>query len=121
MISKIKSNQESQNSRPSASNFKSFSQALEQFFLTEGQNNFDNKIPFLPVYLTIYGIGAIKNPSTYLYAGKNKLSGEIKNRNPFGKGKKSPKRIGVGKSKKKLKSFLRPFRTADKKTEKAGQ
>ena len=91
MISKIKSNQESQNSRPSASNFKSFSQALEQFFLTEGQNNFDNKIPFLPVYLTIYGIGAIKNPSTYLYAGKNKLSGEIKNRNPFGKGKKKSK------------------------------
>ena len=28
------------NSRPSASNFKSFSQSLEQFFLTVGQNNF---------------------------------------------------------------------------------
>ena len=36
------------NSRPSASNFKSFSQSLEQFFLTIGQNNFCNKIPFLP-------------------------------------------------------------------------
>ena len=36
-----------ENSRPSASNFKSFSQSLEQFFLTVGQNNFDNKIPFL--------------------------------------------------------------------------
>ena len=35
------------NSRPSASNFKSFSQSLEQFFLTVGQNNFGNKIPFL--------------------------------------------------------------------------
>ena len=34
------------NSGPSASNFKSFSQSLEQFFLTEGQNNFGNKIPF---------------------------------------------------------------------------
>ena len=34
------------NSRPSASNFKSFSQSLEQFFLTVGQNNFGNKIPF---------------------------------------------------------------------------
>ena len=34
------------NSWPSASNFKSFSQSLEQFFLTVGQNNFGNKIPF---------------------------------------------------------------------------
>ena len=32
------------NSWPSASNFKSFSQSLEQFFLTVGQNNFGNKI-----------------------------------------------------------------------------
>ena len=35
------------NSRPSCSNFKSFSRSLEQFFLTVGQNNFGNKIPFL--------------------------------------------------------------------------
>ena len=35
------------NSRPSASNFKKNSRSLEQFFLTEGQNNFGNKIPFL--------------------------------------------------------------------------
>ena len=28
-------------------NFKSFSRSLEQFFLTVGQNNFGNKIPFL--------------------------------------------------------------------------
>ena len=34
------------NSWPSASNFKSFSRSLEQFFLTVGQNNFGNKIPF---------------------------------------------------------------------------
>ena len=34
-------------SRPSASNFKSFSRSLEQFFLTAGQNNFGNKIPIL--------------------------------------------------------------------------
>ena len=34
------------NSRPSASNFKSFSRSLEQFFLTVGQNNFGNKIPY---------------------------------------------------------------------------
>ena len=31
---------------PSASNIKSFSQSLEHFFLTVGQNNFGNKIPF---------------------------------------------------------------------------
>ena len=35
------------NSRASASNFKNVSQSLEQFFLTVGQNNFCNKIPFL--------------------------------------------------------------------------
>ena len=35
------------NSRPSASNFKSFSRSLEQLFLTVGQNNFGNKIPFI--------------------------------------------------------------------------
>ena len=38
------------NSRPSASNFKSFSRSLEKFFLTAvGQNNFGNKIPFLNI------------------------------------------------------------------------
>ena len=36
-----------ENSRPSASNFKSFSQSLEQFFLTVAQNNFGNKITLL--------------------------------------------------------------------------
>ena len=36
------------NSRPSVSNFKSFSRKLEQFFLTVGQNNFYNKIQILP-------------------------------------------------------------------------
>ena len=35
------------NSRPSASNFKSFSWSLEQFFLTVGQYYFGNWIPFL--------------------------------------------------------------------------
>ena len=33
-------------SRPSALNFKSFSQSLEKIFLTVGQSNFGNKIPF---------------------------------------------------------------------------
>ena len=34
------------NSRTSASNFKKNSRSLEQFFLTVGQKNFGNKIPF---------------------------------------------------------------------------
>ena len=41
-----------ENSEPSASNFKSFSRSLEQFFLTVGQNNFGNKIPFLTFALS---------------------------------------------------------------------
>ena len=36
------------NSRPSVLSFKIFSQSLEQFFLTVGENNFGHKIPFLP-------------------------------------------------------------------------
>ena len=39
---------------PSASNFKSFSRSLELFFLTLGQNNFGNKMPFMnyvPTYV----------------------------------------------------------------------
>ena len=35
------------NSCPSASNFKSFSLSIEQFFLTVSQKKFGNKIPFL--------------------------------------------------------------------------
>ena len=35
------------NSQPSASNFKSFSPSLDQFFITVSQNNFDNKIPLI--------------------------------------------------------------------------
>ena len=39
------------NSWLSASNFKSFSWSVEQFFLTVGQNNFGNKIPNFTFYL----------------------------------------------------------------------
>ena len=35
----------------SASNCKSFSQSVEQFFLTVGQNNFCNKIPEMMIYI----------------------------------------------------------------------
>ena len=52
------------NYRPSASNFKSFSRSLEQFFLTVGQNNFGNKIPFLPSGLKILQFGG------FLFIGK---------------------------------------------------
>ena len=41
------------NSRPSVSNFKIFSQSLEQFFLTVGQINFGNKIPFMEQFLPL--------------------------------------------------------------------
>ena len=41
------------NSRPSASNFKSFSRSLEQFFLTVSQNNFGNKIPVLQLSINL--------------------------------------------------------------------
>ena len=41
------------NSWPSASHFKSFSQSVEHFFLTVGQNNFGNKIPLLLTSLRI--------------------------------------------------------------------
>ena len=37
------------NSRPSASNFKSFSQSVEQFFLKVGKNNFGKNIPIVIV------------------------------------------------------------------------
>ena len=40
----------SANSRSPASNFKSFPWSLEQFFLTEGQNDFGNKMPFQKCY-----------------------------------------------------------------------
>ena len=40
------------NSPPSASNFKSGSQLLEHFFLTEGQNNFGKKIQIFEVFST---------------------------------------------------------------------
>ena len=51
------------NSQPSASNFKSFSRSLEQFFLAVGQNNFGNKIPFpsptkvFPASISLYFTG----------------------------------------------------------------
>ena len=56
------------NSQPSTSNFKSFSQRLEQFFLTVGQNNFDNKIPYL--YLAIIS----RNFITKKIARKQKIN-----------------------------------------------
>ena len=45
------------NSQPSASNFKRFSRSLEIFFITVGQNNFGNKIPFLTSLVCVYVCG----------------------------------------------------------------
>ena len=44
------------NSRPSASNFKSFSRTLEHFFLKVGQNSFGNKIPFFLPEMGFVGV-----------------------------------------------------------------
>ena len=52
------------NSQPSASNFKSFSRSLEQFFLTVGQNNFGNEIPFLIRILCFYYSTDMNNIAT---------------------------------------------------------
>ena len=44
------------NSRPSAPNFKIFSQSLEQFSLTVGQNKFGDKIPVITSKISAYVI-----------------------------------------------------------------
>ena len=51
------------NSRPSGSNFKKFSWSQEQFFLTVGQNNFGNKIPWLLFFLYVNMSNLNVNPS----------------------------------------------------------
>ena len=59
------------NSQPSASNFKSFSRSLEQFFLTVGQNNFGNKIPFLLYECFWKNIKNIPNDSRMVISYQN--------------------------------------------------
>ena len=54
------------NSRPSASNFKSFSRSLEQFFLTVGQNNFGNKIPLFMLCVLLNWLKLVYGPCTIL-------------------------------------------------------
>ena len=54
------------NYRPSASNFKSFFRSLEQLFLTIGQNNFGNKIPFLLCKL-IFGAPTVKKKCILIF------------------------------------------------------
>ena len=60
------------NSQPSAKNFKSFSQSLEIFFLTVGQNNFGNKILFLTVGQNNFG-----NKIPFLTVGQNNFGNKI--------------------------------------------
>ena len=67
------------NSRPSASNFKSFSWSLEQYFLTKGQNIFGNKIPLPKMKLSLQlGLQQrfIKRPwQFFLHHGNSFLAG----------------------------------------------
>ena len=51
------------NSQPSALNAKSFSRSLEQFFLTVGQKNLVNKIPFPIRKMVVLMIKEKKNSS----------------------------------------------------------
>ena len=55
------------NSWPSASNFKSLSRSVEQFFLTIGQNNFRNKIPLWWFKLRVESGWILKNIWTEIY------------------------------------------------------
>ena len=55
------------NSRPSDSNFRSFSRSLEQFFLTVGRNNFGNKIPLLPTLVCLPRLNANRTPLPHTY------------------------------------------------------
>ena len=50
------------NSRHLASNFKTFSRSLEQFFFTVGQNNFGNEIPFCITFVPFLQRDAKKTP-----------------------------------------------------------
>ena len=66
------------NSRPSVSNFKSFSQSLDQFFLTVGQNNFGNKIPFLKLnYSSQDTVGWLGFWSQIVACGTALISGHV--------------------------------------------
>jgi hypothetical protein len=66
------------NSRSSISNFKSFSQSLEQFSLTVGQNNFGNKKPLFCKIINYLGSYIIPHLATlkiwlfswHIYCGK---------------------------------------------------
>ena len=55
------------NSQLSASNFKSFSRSLEQFFLTLDLNNFGNKLPFIdPFEFYVLDLFKMKKASQFL-------------------------------------------------------
>ena len=66
------------NSRPSASNFESFSQSPQQFFPTVGQNNFSNKISITYVFLnTIWGTHFWRSILVHLCFSEYKFSFQI--------------------------------------------
>ena len=63
------------NSRPTASNFKSFSRSLEQFFIIACQNSFSNKIPLLTYRVCFRHFSAeqFKTSGKYLTLKKGRL------------------------------------------------
>ena len=70
------------NSRPSASNFQSFSWSLEQFYLTVGQNNFGNKIPFLEnVFIKSLEFKKWNHPNSQVHLAIGKKNNKTVKRN----------------------------------------
>ena len=65
----------------SALNFKNFSESLKKNFLTVGQNNFGNKIPFLSVRKRIMKCDSVKGTynlvDTHLLKAVNRQIGKI--------------------------------------------
>ena len=67
-------------SQPSASYFKSFSRSLEQSFLTAGQNNFGNKIPFINKVTSATSASLARRPLFITVTVKVRTSGGISSR-----------------------------------------
>ena len=79
------------NSWPLASIFKTFSQSLEHFFLTAGQNNFGNKIPKNMILLTICLLVIVMGAWWWCLNSKKKCGSfpTINNISTFAKGRKA--------------------------------
>ena len=67
-----------ENSRPSASHFKSFSRSLKQLFLVLGQNNFGSKIPITFIFFPVI----LQKRVLKIYSFKQWVMMDSKNTNP---------------------------------------